>query len=324
MSESARRDRVDGAAFEQLVAPYRRELLLHCYRILGSLQDAEEALQEALLSAWQGLGSFEGRSSARTWLYRIATNRCLDQLRAAGRRPPVGEPLRLEPPEPSRSSEVPWLQPCPEDLIDPAPGPERVVESREAVSLAFVRALQVLPPRQRVVLVLRDVLAFRAAEVAVMLDTTEEAVTSALKRARAALAVDRPAAPPPPPRSAAEREVVEAWLEAFSTFDVPRLVALLTEDAWLRMPPMEFEYQGREAAARFFTALHTPGRRVRFLHTRANDQPAYALYQLDVPTGVWHVRGLFVLTLSGSLVQEVTRFEAALVGRFGLPRTLAD
>ena len=326
MGEPVSRAGVDEVAFEQLVAPYRRELLLHCYRILGSLQDAEEALQEALLSVWQGLARFEGRSSARTWLYRIATNRCLDQLRAAGRRAPMGEPLRSgsELPEPSRSSEVPWLQPFPDDLIDPAPGPDRVVESREAVSLAFVRALQVLPPRQRVVLLLRDVLAFRAAEVAAMLDTTEEAVTSALKRARATLAAERPAEPPPPPRSAAEREVVEAWLAAFGAFDIPRLVALLTEDVWLRMPPLEFEYHGREAAERFFTAMHSPGRRRRFLHTRANDQPAFAVYQLDPTTGVWHARGLFVLTLAGALIQEVTRFEAGLLCRFGLPRTFTD
>ena len=312
------------ATFEELVAPYRRELLLHCYRILGSLQDAEEALQETLLSAWQGLARFEGRSSMRTWLYRIATNRCLDHLRAAERRPPLAAPLSAEPPPPSRSSEVAWLQPYPDDLADPAPGPERLAESREAVSLAFVRALQVLPPRQRAVLLLRDVLAFRASEVASMLDTTEESVTSALKRARAALAVERPAQPPPPPRSPQERQVVDAWLDAFAAFDVPRMVALLTEDAWLRMPPLEFEYQGREAAARFFTALHVPGRRFRFVQTRANGQPAYVVYQLDAVSGVWHARGLFVLTLAGSRIHEVTRFEPGLLAPFGLPRTLTD
>ena len=322
MSGTIRSAGRDEAAFEELVAPYRRELQLHCYRILGSLQDAEEALQETLLSAWQGLAQFEGRSSVRTWLYRIATNRCLDSLRAAGRRTPPGAPLRVDPPEPSHTSEVPWLQPYPDDLRDPAPGPEGIAESREAVSLAFVRALQVLPPRQRAVLVLRDVLAFRAAEVAVMLDTTEESVTSALKRARATLAVEQPAEPPPLPRSAQERRVVQAWLDAFAAADVPRLVGLLTEDAWLRMPPLEFEYHGREAAGRLFTAMLTGARSLRFLHTRANGQPAYAAYELDPLTGVWHARGLFVLALAGSRVHEVTRFEAGLLASFGFPRSL--
>jgi RNA polymerase sigma-70 factor (TIGR02960 family) len=323
MTEIARARAGDENAFAELVGPYRHELQVHCYRILGSLQDAEEALQETLLSAWQGLAGFEQRSSVRTWLYRIATNRCLDQLRAAGRRAPTGTPLRVPPPEPSGTSEVAWLQPYPDDLADLSPGPEQVAEVREATSLAFVRALQLLPPRQRVVLVLRDVLAFRAAEVAAMLDVTEESVTSALKRARAALAVDQPAEPPPAPRSPEERQVVDAWLDAFATLDVPRMVELLTEDAWVRMPPLPFEYHGRDAAARFFTAMHAPGRVQRFLQTRANGQPAYAAYQADPVTGVWHARGLFVLTLAGSRVHEVTRFEPGMLGHFGLPRTLA-
>jgi RNA polymerase sigma-70 factor (TIGR02960 family) len=309
-------------AFEERVAPHRHELLVHCYRILGSLQDAEEVLQETLLSAWQGLPSFEGRSSLRTWLYRIATNQCLDQLRAARRRPEVITPLRVEPPAPSSHSEVTWLQPFPDDLIDSSPTPEQQVELREATSLAFVRALQLLPPQQRVVLLLREVLAFRAAEVAAMLDVTEEAVTSALKRARATLAVERPREPPPPPRSATERRVVEAWLDAFSTLDIPRLVELLTDDAWVRMPPLPFEYHGRAAAERFFTALSVPGRVQRFLHTRANGQPAYAAYQQDSVTGVWHCVGLFVMTLAGESVHEIIRFESGLVAYFGLPRTL--
>jgi RNA polymerase sigma-70 factor (TIGR02960 family) len=312
----------DRDAFDGRVAPYRHELLVHCYRILGSLQDAEEVVQETLLSAWQGLPSFEGRSSLRTWLYRIATNRCLDQLRAARRRPDVITPLRIEPPEPSSRSEVVWLQPFPDDLIDSSPTPEEQVEMREATSLAFVRALQLLPPQQRVVLLLRDVLAFRAAEVATMLDVTEESVTSALKRARSTLAVERPHEPPPPPRSATERRVIEAWLEAFSTLDIPRLVELLTDDAWVRMPPLPFEYHGRAAAERFFRALYVPGRVLRFRHTRANGQPAYAAYQQDTVSEVWHCIGLFVMTLAGESVFEVTRFEPALGAHFGLPRTL--
>jgi len=328
MSEAARRpgtgtERRDDAAFADLVGPFRRELQVHCYRLLGSLQDAEEAVQETLLSAWQGLPSFEGRSSVRTWLYRIATRKCLDHLRAADRRVRVGTPLRVEPPEPSRTSEVAWLQPYPDDLMDPAPRPDDVAVTREATSLAFVRALQLLPPRQRAALVLRDVIELRAAEVAAILETTEESVTSALKRARAAVAAARPAEPPPPPGSAEERRIVDEWLDAFSTMDVPRLVALLTEDAWVRMPPLEFEYQGREAATRFFTVMGRPGRgRQRYVVTRANGQPAFAAYERDAVTGVWHARGLHVMTLAGSLVSEVTRFEPALLAYFGMPRTL--
>lgn len=314
-------ERLDEDQFEALVAPHRRELQVHCYRLLGSLEDAEEALQDTLLSAWQHHAAFQGRSSVRTWLYRIATNRCLDALRA-GRRAPVSTPLTGEAPEPSSADEVAWLQPYPDDLI--AADPAEEAEARESISLAYIRALQVLPPRQRVVLVLRDVLAFRAAEVAQMLETTEEAVTSALKRARATLAVDRPDEPPPAPRSTQERRVVDAWVSAFTAMDVPRLVALLTEDAWLRMPPLPFEYHGREAAERFFTAMLVAGHTDRVVHTRANGQPAFAAYALDPVTGVWHSRGLFVMTLAGERVHEVTRFEPSVGAHFGLPRTLTD
>src|SRR5215472_499829 len=194
LTERARRG--DAEAFAELVAPHRRELQLHCYRILGSVQDAEDALQESLLAAWQAFHGFEGQSSLRTWLYRIATNKSLDALRAAVRRPTVtAKPAGIEPPEPTRLGEVAWLQPYPDvlldDVPDAAPGPDAVVEWREATSLAFVTALQLLPPKQRAVLILRDVLGFRASEVAVMLNATQESVTSALKRARAASASNR-------------------------------------------------------------------------------------------------------------------------------------
>ena len=200
----------DGQAFAQLTDPYRRELHVHCYRILGSTQDAEDALQETLLSAWRGLGDFEERSTLRTWLYRIATSRCLDALRAASRRPQMDVPIYAShPPEPTQMGEVIWLEPYPdlllEGLTDPAPGPDSHYEAHEAISLAFVTALQLLPPRQRVVLVLRDVLGFRASEVALMLETTDESVTSALKRARVALnrrlAESSGRAPAPAPNS---------------------------------------------------------------------------------------------------------------------------
>jgi RNA polymerase sigma-70 factor (ECF subfamily) len=311
--------RLDEDSFIELVTPYRHELQVHCYRLLGSFEDAEEALQDTLLSVWRHHDDFEGRSSIRTWLYRIATNRCLDHLRA-GRREPVGTPLRHEPPPPDSFGEVSWLQPYPDDLF--APDPADVVEAREALSLAYVRALQMLPPRQRVVLVLRDVLRFQASEVAEMLETTEESVTSALKRARATLKVEQPPEPPPPPRSARERRIVEAWVDAFAVLDIPRLVDLLTEDSWLRMPPLPFEYHGREAASRFFTAMSNGARQDRIIHSRANGQPAYAAYGRDPLTGLWHCNGLFVLTLAGDRVHEVTRFEPALAVLAGLPRTL--
>ncbi|MGH2909053.1 MAG: RNA polymerase subunit sigma-70, partial [Solirubrobacteraceae bacterium] len=178
----------DEQAFGALTDPYRRELQLHCYRILGSLQDAEDALQETLVAAWRGLGSFQERSSLRAWLYRIATNRCLNMLRDTARRPRQAAGLPFEPPPPTRLGEVSWLEPYPDALLeaipDAAPGPDARYETREAVGLAFITALQRLPARQRAVLVLRDVLGFRAAETADMLDTTEATVNSSLQRAR--------------------------------------------------------------------------------------------------------------------------------------------
>ena len=190
----------DADAFARLVGPYRRQLQVHCYRLLGSAADAEDALQETLLSAWQGLPAFEGRASIRTWLYRVATSRCMDALRSARRRPaPVTPPPDgLTPPEPTRLGEVLWLEPYPDDLLtgitDSTPGPEARYESREAISLAFITALQLLPPRQRAAVLLRDVLGFHASEAARILDVSEESVTSALKRARAALGRHRSSA----------------------------------------------------------------------------------------------------------------------------------
>ena len=255
----------DEAAFRELVGPYQRELQVHCYRILGSVADAEDALQETLVTAWQSLRQFEGRASVRTWMYRIATTRCLNMLRAASRRPAMSLSLDVEPPEPSRLSEVVWLEPYPdlflEDLPDAAAGPEARYEAREAMSLAFVTALQLLPPRQRAALILRDVLDFPASEVAGILDTTEQSVTSALKRARSTVSRELPSPdtpPPPPPNSAAEQELVARLVDAFDTADVDGLVALMTEDAWLRMPPVPLEYQGRELVGEFFADRRVP------------------------------------------------------------------
>ena len=323
----------DGEAFARLVDPYRRELQVHCYRFLGSVQDAEDALQDTLLSAWQGLAGFEGRASIRTWLYRVATSRCLDALRSARRRPPVGPPpAGMSPPEPTRLGEVLWLEPYPdallEGLADSAPGPEARYETRESVSLAFITACQLLPPRQRAALILRDVLGFHASEAARILGTSEESVTSALKRARAALErhqqSSRPREPAPPPRSAAERQLVDRLTRAFETADVDGIVAMLTEDAWLTMPPLPLEYQGRELAARFLRATaFRSGWTARLIPTRANGQPAFGFYARDPETGAFHTVGLMVLTLSGTQVSAMTRFDGGTLPRFGLPASLS-
>ena len=322
----------DQHAFAQLMDGYRNQLQVHCYRILGSVQDAEDALQETLLGAWQALGTFEERASVRTWLYRIATNRCLNMLRAANRRPrSQGLAFDVALPEPTRLGETVWLQPCPdiflEGLPDDRPGPEARYEARESVALAFVAALQLLPARQRVALVLRDVLGFRAHETAGMLGTTEASVENALKRGRTAVHTRLRRAsgqePPPAPNSAAEQEIVTRLTEAFETGDVDKLVSLLTEDVWVTMPPMPLEYQGRELAARFFgTVAFRPGRRTRYVATRANGQPALAAYVRDPTTGLYRANGIAVLTLSGSLISAITGFDNSVLPSFGLPRTL--
>jgi RNA polymerase sigma-70 factor (TIGR02960 family) len=318
----------DRDAFSALVEPHRRELQVHCYRMLGSLQDAEDALQETLLAAWLGLDGFEGRASVRTWLYRIATNRCLNQLRSSGRRPVTAAPLPVTPPEPTRLGEVPWLQPYPdvllEGLSDQAPGPEARYESREAISLAFVTAVQLLPPNQRAVLLLRDVLGYRASETAELLGLTEDAVTGALKRARATMDATRTSDPPPPaPDSPEERALLDRFVAAFTGLDVDALIALMTDDAWVRMPPLPFEYRGTQAAHRFFTALNAHRRGIaRMVPVRANGQPAWGEYRRDPTTGVLHVTGIEVVGLAGDRISEIIRFEAALAPYFGLPRTL--
>jgi RNA polymerase sigma-70 factor (TIGR02960 family) len=324
----------DELAFGELVAPYRRELQAHCYRILGSAADAEDALQETLLAAWQGLAGFDGRSSVRVWLYQIATRRCLNALRAASRRPPLAwPPPGVELPAATRAGEVTWLEPYPDVLLeglpDAAPGPEARYEAREAISVGFVTALQLLPPRQRAALILRDVLGYRASEAAGILDCTEESVTSALKRARAALQYQR-ARPdgqrPPAPGSAWERDLVQRFTRAYEAGDVREVVALLTEDAWLIMPPVPLRYQGRELAARFWSATaFRPGRSARLVPTRANGQPAFGLYIRDPQAPVAHANGILVLTLAGSQISVVTGFLGnSSLPYFGLPRILPD
>jgi RNA polymerase sigma-70 factor (TIGR02960 family) len=318
----------DEEAFRELIDPYRRELQLHCYRILGSVQDAEDLLQETLLAAWRGLEGFDGRSSLRAWLYRIATNRCLNALRDRRRRPREVEPIAA-PPEPTRRSEPIWLEPYPDALLDRVPdtsaGPQARYEVKEAVALAFVAALQHLPPRQRAALVLRDVLGFRAAEVADMLETSEAAVKGALQRARATLESRLPAGDrerAPLPRSPRERELVGRFADAVGSGDVDGVVCLLTEDAWLTMPPQPFEYQGHEAIAGFLhdrAALR--GLPLRLVPTRANSQPAFGCYVPDAQTAIARPYGLMVLTLQEDQISAITWFgDSSVFPHFGLPR----
>jgi RNA polymerase sigma-70 factor (TIGR02960 family) len=322
----------DGDAFRELTEPYRRELQVHCYRMLGSFQDAEDALQDTLLAAWQGLGGFEGRASIRTWLYRIATNRCLNARRSASRRPAKEWDVpEVEPPEPTRLGEVVWLEPFPDVLlegaIDVPLGPEARYEQTESISLAFVTALQALPPRQLAVLILRDVLGFHANEVADMLDSSIESVNSALKRARASLErVRSPAGdrePPPASDSPAEDAIVAKFVRAWESADLDALVALLTDDVFVSMPPMPFEYEGRDVVARFCASIFGAGRRFDLVRTRANGQPAFGAY-LHAATGIRHGIGLYVLALTGDRISAMTRFDKSVLPWFGFPRSLPN
>jgi RNA polymerase sigma-70 factor (TIGR02960 family) len=323
----------DGDAFRELVDPYRRELHVHCYRILGSVQDAEDLLQETLLAAWRGLDRFEGRASVRSWLYRIATNRCLNALRDTNRRPreqPAPAPTRPLP-EPTHLIEPSWLEPYPDALLDgipdTSPGPDARYQAKESISLAFIAAVQSLPPRQRAVLVLRDVLGFRGAEAADILGTSEDAVTSALKRARAVLAAGPRAGIPDHaslPGSPHERDLAARFAEAFEHGDTDAIVALLTDDVWLTMPPLPLAYQGR-AAVRDFMSTVGCARRYRLIATRANGQPAYGCYLYDPHTPIAHAHGLLVLTTAGEQISAITRFlDNSVLPLFGLPRSLRE
>jgi RNA polymerase sigma-70 factor (TIGR02960 family) len=320
----------DENAFRELVDPYRRELQLHCYRILGSVQDAEDLLQETLLAAWRGLARFEERASLRAWLYRIATNRCLNALRDRKRRPQEVSTM-VEPPEPTRMAEPMWLEPYPDVLLeglpDTAAGPDARYETRESVGLAFVAALQHLPPRQRVALVLRDVIGLNASEAAAALGSSESSVKGALQRARATLDERVPAGGlerAPLPDSARERTLVGHFAAAVESGDTPGIVSLLTDDAWLTMPPEPYEYQGAEAIARFLDdRAARRGARYRLVPTRANGQPAFGCYLPDPHALIARAYALMVITLTGDRVSAITWFgERSVLSRFGLPRTL--
>jgi RNA polymerase sigma-70 factor, ECF subfamily len=320
-------------AFREIVEDHRAELHAHCYRMLGSLHDAEDALQDTLLRAWRGLPAFGGRSSLRTWLYRIATNACLD---AIARRPKRMLPIDYGPPTaPTLENSQPlvesvWVEPYPDETLGLADGPvapDARYEQREAVELAFIASLQHLPATQRAVLILRDVLGFSAREVAESLDTTVSSVNSALQRARKTVAGRLPE------RSQQEtlrslgdvpmRELVEAYLDAWARADVDALRELLAEDVVFSMPPWAIWWRGREELARFSKTAQHACPETRRISTRANGQLAVATYGLDSETGRHTASAIDVFTLEGLRIKEITAFVTPEVfPAFGLPPAL--
>lgn len=308
--------------------PFRRELLAYCYRMLGSIHDAEDVLQEIYLQAWRGYARFEGRSSMRTWLYRIATRACLKALEGNGRRPlpsGLGSPSD-HPDEPPRhgSAEVPWLQPAPDALFGSAQAdPAAIVETRQTMRLGFIAALQHLSGRQRAVLILRDVLAWRASEVAGLLGTTTAAVNSALQRARAQLSQIAPTqdgiAEPADP---ARRALLDRYAAAFESADVGVLAGVLTDDAVWEMPPIPTWFAGRETVLRFLGARVLAAGEQRMVPTSVNGQPAFGSYSRD-GDGVYRAHALHVLTVTAAGVARVVAFlDAGLFGLCGLPPAL--
>jgi RNA polymerase sigma-70 factor (TIGR02960 family) len=324
----------DEQAFADLTGPYRRELQVHCYRMMGSLTDAEDMLQETMLAAWRGLAGFQQRSSLRSWLYRIATNQCLNALRAASRRIPAEPVPPFQPPEPSGRGEITWLQPYPDALLegiaDIAPGPEARYQATEAIELAFIAGLQRMPPRQTATLVLRDVLGFAADEVAGMLGTTPTAVKGTLQRARAALDEHRDQAGcgrVPRPGSDRELAMARRFADAYAAADIDGVVALLTDDAWLSMPPAPHQYHGIVAIRSMLRAsfAHRGDRGMYLVPARANTAPALGSYLSDPARGTAIPAGLFVLDMAGPKIHAITRFHVdELYPRFGLAGSLPE
>jgi RNA polymerase sigma-70 factor, ECF subfamily len=316
----------DQAEFARLTDPFRPELLAHCYRMLGSVHDAEDQVQETLLRAWRSFGQFEGRASLRTWLYRIATNTCLRAIETRRRRPlpsglgqPGGNPAG---PMPAARPEVPWLEPFPDALL-PA-DPASIAASRASIRLAFIAALQYLPARQRAVLILRDVLGWRASEVAELLGTTATATNSALQRARAQL---EQAAPREDelrePADPGDLALLNRYATAFENADIATLTGLLRDDVVFEMPPLPAWFAGRENIGLFLRShvLRQPGG-FRMIPVAANGQPALAAYR-RAPGGTYHANGIEILTTSASHITRVTAFlDPSLFRAFGLPPAL--
>jgi RNA polymerase sigma-70 factor, ECF subfamily len=327
--EPSRLPALDAPGFEAIVGEHRRQLLLHCYRLLGSIHEAEDAVQETLLRAWRGRAAFEGRGSVRGWLLRIATNVCLRSLerRAIARRvtPEARGPAVSFAPLGAPAPEVDWIEPCPitplELARDPRPGPEARYESREAVRLAFIAALQGLPPRQRAALLLRDVLGLSAAEAATVLDCSVPAANSALQRARATM--ERRSADPGPIEvdDDAHRRLLERYVEAWEAADVDRLISLLATDATWSMPPWPQWHAGRADIGAFLAWAWRDGAgHGRLLPTWANGQPAFGYYRRAPRDARWRPFAIQVLEVAGGEVRSVTSFvDAGLFATFGLP-----
>jgi RNA polymerase sigma-70 factor, ECF subfamily len=323
-------------AFEQLSEPFRRELKMHCYRMLGSLHEAEDALQETYLRAWRSFESFDGRGSFRAWLYRIATNACLDALavRRHARRllPDQRAPATAEMPDGSPATDVAWLEPYPdsdlEGIADNAPNPQARYTSRQASQLAFVAVIQQLPPRQRAVLLLCDVLGWSAAEAATLLGGSTASINSALQRSRETLAKrypdgHRPVVLPPNP---AHQELLGRYMHAWEKLDLDSFVSLLKEDATYTMPPLPQWYAGREAIGTFFGWAWKQYDSFRLVPTVANQQPAFAAYSRARSDAPWAAHSIHVLSLEQSTISRLTLFAKPVGPRlfdaFGLPPTL--
>jgi RNA polymerase sigma-70 factor (ECF subfamily) len=333
LTEQALLDRAragDERAYDQLVEPHRGELRAHCYRMLGSAHDAEDAVQEALLRAWRGLARFEGRSSLRSWLYTIATNVCLKAIEGRPRLVlPVDHGPAADPRDgPGRPlTESVWIEPYPDErlsLDNTLAGPEARYEQREGVELAFIAALQHLPARQRAVLILRDVLGFSAREAAEALETAPASVDSALQRARRTVEARLPARSQQATLRALGdvrlREIVDRFVAAWERADVDAVVALLTQEAAMTMPPLATWYRGREAIAAFLRGWPLAGTtRSQLVPTRANGQLAFGQYSWDSSAGRFVAHGINVLTLDGAEIAEITAFlTPAAFERFGL------
>src|SRR5487761_1100655 len=315
--------------FARLTDPFRPELLAYCYRMLGSVHDAEDQVQETMIRAWRFYGEFEGRASLRTWLYRIATNACLRALENSSRRPlpsGLGSPGEYpEAPLAEARPGIPWLQPIPDALLSAASAdPAEIVASRQSMRLALIAALQYLPARQRAVLILRDVLRWRAAEVADLLGTTTAAVNHLLQRARARL---EQAAPDQDqihePADPADRALLDRYATAFQNADITAVMQLLRDDAVFEMPPEPTWFTGRELIGRFLASrvLTEPGR-FRMLPTAANGQPALAVY-LRGRDGEYRAHSICVLTIAASRIARIISFnDAGLFATFGLPQAV--
>jgi len=321
----------DETAFAALTEPYRRQLHVHCYRMLGSFDEAEDLVQETLLRAWKGRAGFEGRSTVRTWLYRIATNACLDLIESKSRRL-----QSIESPQATDSYKVDWIQPYPDRLLDQIAssdsGPDAVVIARETIELAYLVAIQYLPPKQRAILILRDALGWSAKETADLIDESVSSVNSALHRARSSMRKRLPeprlewstAATP----TIAERKLLERYMEATERADVVALTALLREEARLTMPPYPTWFQGRVNIATAFEFSTDPSSpsylgQLRTVATAANRQPAVAAYVRRTGDSEYRALGIDVLRLEGDLVVEITRFiRADIFAAFGLPPTI--